>query len=696
MTTDLTPLLPLPVIAVIGGLFLIASLLRLRVGPAGMLLRLLTGVFLIAFLLGPQQVQRETERLADQVLLLVDRSGSMGLGERTSGAEAEAERLTALLEAQGSEVIRNDLGSSDRSDLEEGFAAGLGSVERDRLGAVVLLSDGQLSGAEAVSRFELPAPVHTVLVPAGDPETDRRIAWTQVPSFALVGKEISLRFRVESSEAVADLPVTLRVDGSDVLTRRVPTGEETTLTIPADRPGQRIVQLLVPEARGELTGRNNIVSAPVNVIRDRLRVLLISGQPHAGERVWRNVLKSDPAVDLVHFTILKPGNKIAYAGPDELNLIPFPSRELFLEKLSEFNVVVFDRYTYRSVITSFELAEVARYVEEGGAVLIAAGPELALPGSLSRQPNLSYILPATPNGPPSTESFVPKRTDVGARHPITAPLLGEEEWGRWLRLMPAQVRAGDVLLEGGGRPLLVTSRFGEGRVAMMLSDHLWLWARGFDGGGPHREFLRRLVHWLMAEPELEEEALLATLSAEGVLSVERRTLSGEAGTATLQLPGEEASALPLEPAGPGRFTAAVENVEADSATVEAVTETGQLLTAAAIRLGGASPEFDSVLMTSEAGQVLAEATGGGVFTAGEASVRSLPSSRDRFAGQRWLGVKERRAELVLSERRAPLLPRPFWLLLAGGTLLLAWLVESGRALQLLRFLSPGASTFERA
>ena len=75
-----------------------------------------------------------------------------------------------------------------------------------------------------------------------------------------------------------------------------------------------------------------------------------------------------------------------------------------------------------------------------------------------------------------------------------------------------------------GRPLLVLDREGEGRVALLASDQAWLWGRGYEGGGPQLELLRRLAHWLMKEPELEEEALSAT--AEGqTLTITRRSLS---------------------------------------------------------------------------------------------------------------------------------------------------------------------------
>ncbi|NNU15137.1 hypothetical protein HK107_02210 [Parvularcula sp. ZS-1/3] len=684
MSVDFTPLLPLWAIVALGAVILLTAALRLRAQPIGALLRVLMGAAAVLFLLGPEHVRQTFDNLPNQALILLDQSASMELGQRAAIRDASAERLRETLEADGVEVATARFGDGQSSDVSEGLVDGLASVNRDQLGAVFVLTDGQVAGAEGATPLDLPVPVHGILTGAQDQEQDRRIAWVQEPRFGLVGEEVSLQFRIEDSAGAPTIPVTLRVDGETILSRAVPVGEDVTINLPADRPGERVIELGIETVPNELTTRNNAISTRVNVIRDRLRVLLISGEPHAGERVWRNVLKSDPAVDLVHFTILKPADKVAAAGPDDLNLIPFPSRELFLDKLQEFNVVIFDRYTYRGVISSFELAEVARFVDEGGAVLIAAGPELTVGGGLTEQPALSYILPALPNGEAIQESFVPTLTDLGGRHPITSSLTGREDWGRWLRAIPSTVRRGNVLMETeDGQPLLVTDRVGEGRVAMLLSDHLWLWARGFDGGGPHREFLRRLVHWLMAEPELEEEALTANLDAEGNLTVTRRTLSDQVGDVMASLDGAAPEALTLEERLPGQFSATVGGTDADRATLETATSGGDVLTAAAVRERGASSEFSAVTLTREALAPIVSATGGG-FAAAESSSAPLPRlrtvspSRGEKSGRGWLGITDRNARAILSEERAPLLPRWASLLIIAGLLLLAWLVESGR------------------
>ena len=135
----------------------------------------------------------------------------------------------------------------------------------------------------------------------------------------------------------------------------------------------------------------------IDGVRDKLRVLLVSGEPHAGERTWRNLLKSDASVDLVHFTILRPPEKQDGTPINELSLIAFPTRELFQQKIKEFHLIIFDRYARQGVLPIIYFDNIARYVQEGGAVLVAAGPDYASPTSIWRTP-LEQILPAEPSG----------------------------------------------------------------------------------------------------------------------------------------------------------------------------------------------------------------------------------------------------------------------------------------------------------
>ena len=130
----------------------------------------------------------------------------------------------------------------------------------------------------------------------------------------------------------------------------------------------------------------------IDGVRDKLRVLLVSGEPHAGERTWRNLLKSDANVDLVHFTILRPPEKLDGTPINELSLIAFPVRELFQQRINDFQLIIFDRYARQGIVPPIYLDNIAKYVRNGGAVLVAAGPDYAGPTSIWHTP-LDAVLP---------------------------------------------------------------------------------------------------------------------------------------------------------------------------------------------------------------------------------------------------------------------------------------------------------------
>ncbi|MEM6650244.1 MAG: hypothetical protein AAF603_08340, partial [Pseudomonadota bacterium] len=459
-------------------------------------------------------------------------------------------------------------------------------------------------------------------------------------------------------------------------------GEEVSLSVRLTQPGETIIELMVADRPDELTPLNNRAVVSLTAIRDRLRVLLISGKPHAGERVWRNILKSDPAVDLIHFTILRPANKVAIASRQELNLIEFPHEELFLDKLSSFDVVIFDRYTYRQVLQAYEFEEIARYVEKGGAVLIAAGPEMSEVGSLANRPNLAYILPILPIGAEKRREFIPARTEQGDRHPITSELIAPEDWGRWLRYVPGQTRRGTALLQTPeGTPLLVVDRVQDGRIGVFMSDHVWLWARGFDGGGPHQELLRRLVHWLMKEPELEEEALRGRISAESQFTIERQSLSETVSAVEVENPEGQVETHPLTKTRPGLFTATLTAPMPGLYRLKTTTAENETLYALVAAGKDRIEELEDVVSTEKKTVQLADQTGGGVWTIKNSglnipSFRQVNADRNRMFGDNWAGLIRRDVRQVEAVRLVPVLPNGLWVLFIGGAALLAWLFES--------------------
>jgi hypothetical protein len=515
------PLLPWPVLAVLGVLAALLLALCLWRRARGAWLRGAVFALGVLALANPVVTREERQPLNDVALVVVDRSPSQGIGDRPAqietALEAVRERGARLegLELREVEVAGDGEGGTR---LFRELRQALAEIDRERLAGVVTISDGQVHDAPAsLGALGVDAPFHLLLT-GHEGERDRRLVVDQVPSYGMVGESQQMLVRVDELPETRErqpVPVVVRQDGEVIHRLELIPGQSRPVPFRLERAGQTVLEVEAAVREDELTPLNNRAVFFVNGVRDRLRVLLVSGQPYPGLRVWRNLLKADPAVDLVHFTILRPPEKQDGTPIRELALIAFPSRELFEVKLNEFDLIIFDRYSRRGLLPLAYLDNVARYVEEGGALLEAAGPEFAHPLSLYRTP-LARVLPARPSGQIYERGFTPELSELGQRHPVTAGLgreggdNGQPGWGRWFRHIDVETDGAQVLMEGAAeRPLLVLSRVGEGRVAQLLSDQAWAWARGVEGGGPQSLMLRRLVHWLMKEPELEEENLEA-------------------------------------------------------------------------------------------------------------------------------------------------------------------------------------------
>ncbi|MCP5432759.1 MAG: hypothetical protein H6923_05765 [Alphaproteobacteria bacterium] len=676
-----SPLLPLPLIAAAVGVAALVAVLGLARRGRGALWRLAASLLIAVALVEPSLIAEEREPLHDVAVLVVDRSPS----QRVTGRLEETDKAAAALREKLAAFDDLDLreisvgGGADGTQIFAALSAELSDLAPDRIAGVVVVTDGEIHDVpdtKAALGFE--APVHTVL--AGNPdEEDRRLVVEEAPRFGLVGDMVEVAVRVDelgpgaagTGEAVR---VVARLDGEEVYGRRVGLGERTRLFFRLAHPGASIIEIEAEAGPHELTLRNNRAIVTVNGVRDRLKVLLVSGEPYQGERTWRNLLKSDPAVDLVHFTILRPPNKFDGTPEDELALINFPKEELFTERLHEFDLIIFDRYRLREVLDYATFDNIAGYVEKGGALLVTAGPAFASRDSLYRTP-LERVLPARPTGRILEKGYRPALTDVGRRHPVTAVLArdGEEGWGRWFRLVEVESDTGESLMTGAdGKPLLVLACIGEGRVAELMSDQAWLWARGFEGGGPQAELMRRLAHWLMKEPDLDEESLSLVAGPDG-LTVSRRTLSDAAPAVTLTGPDGKTSEVTLAPSGPGAFTA---EVEADEPGIYKATQ-GTLSAVAALGDAG-GPEFDDVRATDTLMKALAAETGGGIewlSKRGVPDLRRVGEAR-AAAGTGWLGLRRTGSYTVRSAKSVPLLPLAAFLALALVATVAGWRREA--------------------
>ncbi|MEO5374406.1 MAG: hypothetical protein H7840_09005 [Alphaproteobacteria bacterium] len=657
-------------------------------------LRVVAVAALLVALLDPRLVQERHTPRNDVAVIVVDESPSQSIGDRraeTAAALATVrERLAGLPQL---EVRVERLEAAGGAALDEGtrlFAAvrrAVADVPGRRLAGVVLITDGQVHDVPADAGASIGAPVHTLLTGRAG-EGDRRLVVERAPGYGIVGRSVSVMVRVEDSGTPAataaaspsrQARLTIRRDGASPYTVPVPVGRPFPLQVDVTHGGTNVVEMEVEPGPAELSPANNRTALAVSGVRDRLRVLLISGRPHSGERTWRNILKSDPNVDLVHFTILRPLEKDDFTPLSELALITFPMRELFEDKLSEFDLVIFDRYSRHSLVPMEYIENLAQYVRKGGAVLVAVGPEFADSASLSRTP-LGEVLPADPTGRVFEEGFRPEVTGTGIRHPVTAGLNGagtgagtsSPAWGRWLRHVDAEARGGEVLMTGvGGRPLLVLDRVDEGRVALLLSDTIWLWARGWEGGGPQAELLRRLAHWLMREPALEENALAAEVRA-GVLTVTRRSLTPGPSRVTVTTPSGDERPLDLTEDGNGRATAALPVTEPG---LYRIGDGERTTLAAAGSLN--PPELVDLVSTDRLLRPVAEATGGGVLRLSQTGVPTLRRIRpgQTPAGRDWLGLVANGDYLVSGVREVPLMPPALALTLALGGLIAAWYRE---------------------
>ena len=662
----------------------IVSLLLFVARSRGAAVRALALALIVLALANPSLTREDRDPLASVVVLVVDKSPSQNFGDRARQTEqaraAITERLNHIpgLDVRVVEAGQSD-GETDGTRLFTALGASLADVPPDRVAGVIMITDGRVHDVPTdAGALGFAAPVHA-LITGSKKERDRRVALIAAPRFGIVGQPQTIRYAVEdqgASERTAQ--VTVRRDGDVVETRTVPVGAPQNVEIPIPHGGPNIVEIETPPLAGELTTVNNRAVVSIDGVRDKLRVLLVSGEPHAGERTWRNLLKSDASVDLVHFTILRPPEKQDGTPINELSLIAFPTRELFQQKIGEFQLIIFDRYARQGVLPIIYFDNITRYVREGGAVLVAAGPDYASSTSIWRTP-LDAILPAEPSGNVTEQAFRPRLSDLGKRHPVTRDLAGSAsdppQWSHWFRIVDTRNDTGTPVLNGpDNKPLLVLSREGEGRVALLLSDHIWLWARGFEGGGPHLDLLRRLSHWLMKEPELEEEALRLVISGHN-LTVRRQTMAEDVADVTLTAPSGATRTLKLAPTEPGVWQT---SVSANELGLWRATD-GKLN--ALVNIGPVNPrEFAEVTSTTEVLGPIATATGGDSRRLDDGNGLDVPRilavrSGDTYKGDDWIGLKMRDASVVRGIGVLPVFAGLLGLLLLLGSLAGTWARE---------------------
>jgi hypothetical protein len=661
---------------------LIAGLLLIsRARGAG--LRVLAIALILLALANPSFTREEREPLSSVAAVVIDKSPSQNFGDRASEtAKAQQALVDSLKKIAGLEVRVVEAGQADGetdgTKLFGALSSAISDVPTDRVAGAFLITDGRVHDIPAnSSALGFQAPVHALITGRKD-ERDRRIAISAAPRFGIVGQTQTITYRLDDQGVSGQrAKVVVRYDGEVIGERTVLSGQTVNVDVEIKHAGSNIVEIEATPLDKELTLVNNRAVIAIDGVRDKLRVLLVSGEPHSGERTWRNLLKSDASVDLVHFTILRPPEKQDGTPINELSLIAFPTRELFQQKINEFQLIIFDRYARQGVLPIAYFDNIARYVRGGGAVLVSAGPDYASSTSIWRTP-LDSVLPAEPVGV-TEKPYYAELTDIGKRHPVTRGLEGSgtepPHWSRFFRTVDTRNATNPPVMTGAeGKPLLLLSRFGEGRVALLLSDHIWLWARGYEGGGPHLDLLRRMSHWLMKQPDLDEEALHLQVRGHDLV-VQRQTMGDSVAPVTVTSPTGATRQLELSAGEPGTWTATLPANElglwqATDGTLKAL-----------INVGPTNPkEFSEVTSTTETLMPLTRATGGDARRVVDGSSIDLPRivavrASSVFHGDGWMGVKMRDASVVRGVGVLPIFAGLIGLLLLLGAFAVTWLRE---------------------
>ena len=678
-----TPLVPAIVLWVALAAIVVIGALLLLSRSRGAAVRVFALALVLLALANPSFTREDREPLTSVAAVVIDKSPSQNFGNRTrETAQVQEALVDTLKKVKGLEVRVVEAGQADGetdgTKLFGALSSALSDVPVDRVAGAFLITDGRVHDVPAnTGAVGFQAPVHALVTGRRD-ERDRRVAISAAPRFGIVGQPQTITYRLDDQGVSGERArITVRRDGEVVGERSLQSGQTANVEIDIKHAGPNIVEIEASPLDNELTLVNNRAVVAIDGVRDQLRVLLVSGEPHSGERTWRNLLKSDAGVGLVHFTILRPPEKQDGTPINELSLIAFPTRELFQQKINEFQLIIFDRYARQGVLPIAYFDNIARYVRGGGAVLVSAGPDYASTTSIWRTP-LDTVLPAEPVGV-TEKPYHAHISDAGKRHPVTRGLEGSASepprWSRFFRTVDTRNTIGQPVMTGAdGKPLLLLSRFGEGRVALLLTDHIWLWARGYEGGGPHLDLLRRTSHWLMKQPDLDEEALRLQVAGKD-LAVIRQTMADTVSPVTVTSPSGATRELILSQAEPGEWRATLPAGElglwqATDGTLKAL-----------INVGPTNPkEFSEVTSTTDMLKPLAQATGGDARRVIDGGSLDMPRivpvrAASVFRGDGWMGVKMRDASVVKGVGVLPVFAGLVGLLLLLGAFAATWLRE---------------------
>ncbi|MCA9693377.1 MAG: hypothetical protein KC636_27525, partial [Myxococcales bacterium] len=277
---------------------------------------------------------------------------------------------------------------------------------------------------------------------------------------------------------------------------------------------------------GEATVENNRWPFVVKVLRDKVRVLHVAGRPDWDVRALRTLLRKDPNVELLSYYILRSHEDSTRERSDaRLSLIAFPTAELFEAELGSFDLVVLHNFDAAHHDVGRYLDNIARYVAEGGALVVIGGDLGLATGDYANRP-LAAIMPVDIERPTglSTDGLRPQLTEAGHRHPATARLssAGLDGWSGLPTLDSynpvtiaddaAEIGAEILMTRADGAPVLVVAEPGPGRVMVLATGATWRMGFAedlplFEGARPYDLLWLGAIRWLLRDAANERLTL---------------------------------------------------------------------------------------------------------------------------------------------------------------------------------------------
>ncbi|MDC3091077.1 hypothetical protein OA848_01670 [Rickettsiales bacterium] len=500
------------------GIFILITLLMLK--PGYRIEKIENENDIITFVIDKTDSQKISKRIEEvdktfnKMLLELTKFKDLDILEIVIDNEKITKRLGNIEEIISNTKTKEVVNKITKStDIINNLENSINEYPSQRISSIFILTDGQIHDLKDNANFEkFDVPIYFLLI-GNSKIDDTKVSIISHPEFGYLDEKITIQVLANDFKADENSFLNLTIQNGTFSEKKlkVPNNDVKNIELKLKNHGPNFIKVTTPNRQDELSAVNNSQLINISGVRKKLRVLLISGAPYMGTRVWRNFLKSDTSVELIHMTVLRPPEKNDNTPLEELSLIPFPVKELFEEKLSNFQLVIFDNFEGKKVLTPLYFQNLINFVDKGGAILEITGPSYNSKSSLFKT-EIGRILPGIPSGKLIQKEFKPQLTDLGKKHPITESLfIKNKDFGTWFQMNDILEIDDDsqVLLSGvNNKPLLAVKKVNDGRIAQIYSHNIWLWSkRENNQGGPYNLLIKNLAHWLMKEPTLEENKL---------------------------------------------------------------------------------------------------------------------------------------------------------------------------------------------